>query len=78
LYDILIESRAYGLSHLTKLAEATADRFNIPAPALLEYWKLFSYGFGEEERKGLMTYYGYAAEIGAIETVTDLRFWSKG
>jgi hypothetical protein len=29
-YDILIESRAYGLSHLTKLAEATADRFNIP------------------------------------------------
>ena len=43
-----------------------------------EYWKLFSYDFSEEEKKGLLTYYGYAAEIGAIEAVTDLRFWTRG
>ncbi len=76
LYDILMESRAYGLSHLRELAETTTERFNLPAPALLDYWKLFSYGFGKEEQKGLLTYYGYAAEIGAIEIVTDLRFWT--
>ncbi len=78
LYDILMESKAYGLAHLKDLAEATTGRFNIPASVLFDYWNLFSYSFGEEERKGLLTYYGYAAEIGTIEAVSDLRFWSKG
>ncbi len=66
LYDILMESRNYGLSHLGEIADAEQGRFNLPAEVLFEYWKLFSYGFGEEERKGLLTFYGYAAEIGAI------------
>src|SRR5512143_432355 len=77
LYDILMESRAYGLTHLGEIADAETGRFNLPAPVLMEYWKLFSYSFDEEERKGLMAFYGYAAEIGAIEAVTELRFWSK-
>lgn len=77
LYDILMESRAYGLSHLRELAENTTGRFNLPAEVLFEYWNLFSYSFGEAEQKGLLTYYGYAAEIGAIEAVTDLRFWRR-
>jgi chorismate dehydratase len=77
LYDILMESRNYGLSHLGEIAGAEQDRFNLPAQVLFEYWKLFSYHFGEEERKGLLTFYGYAAEIGAIEPVTELRFWPK-
>ncbi len=77
LYDILMESKAYGLTHLREFAESTAGRFNLPPEVLLRYWNLFSYSFGEDERKGLMTYYGYAAEIGAIETVTDLRFWGR-
>ncbi len=77
LYDILMESKLYGLAHLKELAEKTTGKFNIPAPVLLNYWNLFSYSFGEEERKGLLTYYGYAAEIGAIEGVPDLQFWSR-
>ncbi|MGE5172489.1 MAG: menaquinone biosynthetic enzyme MqnA/MqnD family protein [Betaproteobacteria bacterium] len=77
LYDIIMESKSYGLAHLKELAEETTGKFNIPAPVLLNYWNLFSYSFGEEEQKGLLTYYGYAAEIGAIEGVPDLRFWSK-
>lgn len=77
LYDILMESRAFGLSHLDDIAKGETGRFGIPAPVLMEYWKLFSYGFGEEEQKGLLTFYGYAAEIGAIEAVKELRFWSK-
>jgi predicted solute-binding protein len=44
---------------------------------LEEYWQLFSYGFDEEEQKGLGAFYGYAAEIGAIEAVKELRFWSR-
>jgi len=77
LYDILMESKSYGLSHLRELSDAHADRFNVPAEVLFAYWNLFSYDFTDQERKGLMAFYGYAAEIGAIEPVTDLRFWPR-
>jgi chorismate dehydratase len=77
LYDILITSKLYGISHLPELSREYSDRFHIPADVLLVYWNLFSYNFADEERKGLLAYYGYAAEIGAIEPVTDLRFWMK-
>ena len=78
MYDIIMESKLYGLAHLAELAEANTSRFNLPAKVLFDYWNLFSYGFGEQEQKGLLAYYGYAAEIGAIEPVADLRFWTRG
>ena len=74
LYGTLIKSRRYGVSHLEELA--ALGGFDVPGPMLLEYWKLFSYGFGDEEREGLLAFYGYAAEIGAIKAVKKLRFWS--
>jgi chorismate dehydratase len=77
LYDIIMESRKYGLTHLEELAVSNSGRFNIPPAVLLKYWNLFSYRFGEEEEKGLMTYYGYAAELGAIEQVTELHFLTR-
>jgi chorismate dehydratase len=77
LYDILITSKAYGSSHLQELAREYSERFRIPADVLITYWNLFSYDFDEDERKGLLAFYGYAAEIGAIEAVTELRFWTK-
>ncbi len=77
LYDIIIEAKLYGISHLKELSEASSDRFNLSSDVLFAYWKLFSYNFDEEERKGLLTFYEYAAEIGAIEPVKELRFLSK-
>jgi chorismate dehydratase len=77
LYHILRESKTYGLSQLPELAQEYAVKFGIPAPALLEYWNSFSFDFGPYEQKGLMTYYGYAAEIGAVQPVTELRFWEQ-
>ena len=76
LYHILRESKAYGLSHLPELAEQHAERFGIAAETLLAYWGCFSFDLGPEEQKGLLTYYGYAAEIGAVEPVPGLRFWN--
>ncbi len=76
LYDVLMESKAYGISHLKELAKESTNRFNLPSEVLLAYWELFSYNFNEEERSGLLTFYDYAAEIGAIEPVKGLRFFS--
>ncbi len=77
LYDIILRSRSYGLANIAELAHTYADRFGIPAQVLIDYWTSFSYNLGEDEKKGLLAFYGYAAEIGAIEPVKDLRFWSK-
>ena len=74
IYDILMQSKAYGLSHLRELAEAHAERFGLPAELLYKYWSSFSYDLGDDEKRGLLTYYGYAAELGAIEKVPELRF----
>ncbi len=77
LYDILKKSREYGLANVRDLAASHAGRFGVPAPVLINYWNSISYDFGEEEQQGLLAYYGYAAEIGAIEPVKELRFWGK-
>jgi chorismate dehydratase len=77
LYDILIQSKSYGLANIPELARAYAERFDIPAQVLIDYWTSFSYNLGEDEKKGLLSFYGYAAELGAIGPVKNLRFWSN-
>jgi len=76
LADALRESKEYGLSHLTELAEHHAGDFGLPAETLVRYWSNFSYDLGPEEQKGLLTYYGYAMELGVIDAVPDLRIWA--
>lgn len=77
LYDILIKSKSYGLANIGKLAHNHAEQFGIPVQILTDYWSSFSYDLGTDEKKGLMAFYGYAAEIGAIKPVTELRFWQN-
>lgn len=77
LYDILMQSKAYGLAHIPDLAVTNASRFGLPVQTLIDYWRCFTYDLGHDEQKGLQAFYGYAAEIGAIDTVRDLRFWKR-
>jgi chorismate dehydratase len=78
LYDILQESKAYGLARLQELADGHAERFGMTPDALVRYWRTFSYDLGPDEQRGLLTYYGYAAEVGVIDSVPELRLWKKG
>jgi len=77
LYDILMESKRYGLSRLRQLAEAGSGTFGLSVETLVRYWNCFSYDFGPDEQKGLLAYYGYAAELGVIDAVPDLKIWKK-
>lgn len=77
LSDILRESKEYGLSRFRELAEGHAEKFGISVETLVRYWNCFSYDLGPAEQKGLLAYYGYAAELGAIDAVPDLRIWRK-
>lgn len=78
LYHALVESKQYGMSRLAELAERHAGDFGLPAETLVRYWNTFSYDLGPEEQKGLLTYYGYAMELGVIDSVPDLRIWAPG
>ncbi|MDA8099481.1 MAG: menaquinone biosynthesis protein [Nitrospiraceae bacterium] len=78
IYSILKASKDYGLAHVHELARDHAAEFGIPADILERYWKVLSYDFGPDEQKGLLTYYGYAAELGVISSVPDLCFWTEG
>lgn len=77
LNDILQESKEYGLSRFQELAEGHAEKFGISVETLVQYWNCFSYDLGHDEQKGLLAYYGYAADLGAIDAVPDLRIWRK-
>lgn len=77
LYDILIESKRYGLSRFNELSRSGASEFGIAPETLVQYWNCFSYDFGANEQKGLLTYYSYAAELGVVDTVPDLRIWTR-
>lgn len=78
LYDILLESKRRGLSRLPELAAAHGAEFGLPADVLVEYWRAIRYDFGPREQQGLLAYYGYAAELGIIGRVPELRFWKRG
>ncbi len=77
LYAILIASKDYGLSHLRELARTQAVRFGIEGDILLNYWRSITYDFGEDERKGLTAFYEYAAKLGVIKAVPELKFWTR-
>ena len=78
LYDILMESKDYGFSRLPELAKSASEEFGLGEETLLAYWNTFSYGFGESEQKGLLTYYGYSAELGVLGSVPELKIWQSG
>ena len=75
LQEILLRSKQLGVSDLHALAAESAERFGLQPDLLSAYWGGFSYDLAEGEQKGLMTFYGYAAEIGAIASAPDLHFW---
>jgi chorismate dehydratase len=77
LYHILQQSKQYGLAHIPDLAKRYAGYFGLPAQLLADYWRAFSYHFGKDEQKGLMAFYGYAAELGVIQPVAALKFWEN-
>ncbi len=77
LYDVLMKSKEYGLAHIGQLADSHAGRFGLSASLLTGYWSSFSYELTDFEKKGLLAFYGYAAEIGAVRPISDLQFWEK-
>jgi chorismate dehydratase len=73
LHTRLVESRRYGLEHLSRLAEKYATEFGLPATLLEQYWRDLRFELDEEMLEGLGTFYRCAAEIGELLEAPALR-----
>ncbi len=49
----LLASREWGLAHMDEVRRAAAEKTGLPEHVITSYFKRLSYGFGDEQRKGL-------------------------
>lgn len=75
LHRSLLESRAWGLAHLSELAEEAARQTGIPAPACNEYLGGLDYALSYSHLEGLTSFFRRLAQRGVVPDGT-LRFLS--
>jgi chorismate dehydratase len=76
LHELLLESRDYGRESRLPLAERYARHFGLAPAALAAYWEELAYELDEQMIEGLLTFYRFAAELGEIPAVPELRWIS--
>ena len=59
----LLASREWGLSHMDEVRRAAAQRTGLSGETITAYFKRLSYGFGEEQRKGLDLFLEKASKL---------------
>lgn len=72
-----LEAKEYGFNHIDKLIEKAKAKTDLPVQVLKDYFQTIRYEFGEEEQKGLLTYYDYAYKSGLIEERVKLNIWGE-
>ena len=76
--ELLIESRNQGMTALDEIAEVHAGHRSRPPSFYASYLRdNLVYELGEEERRGLMEFYGLARNRGLIPDVPELRFYPR-
>ena len=69
------DSLAYGLSQLDTIASETSQELRLPAVELRRYLsENIDYQLDEENLRGLIHYFSYAAKLGLIDAVSALEF----
>ena len=75
--ELLIRSRDLGLDSLDTIAQVYATDHPNPPTYYEHYLRTnIAYGFGNEELAGLQLFYRYAEELGLIQRVPDLQFYT--
>ena len=80
LYDILMESKDYGLSRLPELAQGhAAERFGIPVETADRVLELASATISDRRgaERASWLFMGMQLTSGVIEPVPNFRFWER-
>lgn len=74
LHQRLLDSREYGEAQRRCLAERYASRFQMPPAELHDYWADLTFRLDPLMLEGLTTFYRFAADIGEVPRVPDIRW----
>ncbi|HVT42861.1 MAG TPA: menaquinone biosynthesis protein [Thermoanaerobaculia bacterium] len=75
LLDRLVASRAYGLSHLDRIAREASEELGLPLGELIEYFgSALHYDFGEREARALARFYSLARKYSLIEGQKEIEW----
>jgi chorismate dehydratase len=78
LSKLLSEAREYGLKFVDEIAGAEADRLSMGKERCLWYLKeSIKYNLGEQEIRGLKSFYDYALEMGEVKEGVKIEFYNE-
>jgi chorismate dehydratase len=72
LLQLLTRSRAWFHEHERELAQRHAPGFGLEPATLLDYWRSLHFDLDAPMRRGLLHFFGLAAELGAAPPTTSL------
>lgn len=70
----ILESKQWGLSHLSEILRKAAQSTGLPEAVLRAYFSRLTYDFGESLQKGLRRFLEEATHFGLLATVPELEF----
>lgn len=77
LSRLLKNSLELGMSEPGVLIKKANRKTGLSYPVLEDYFQTIRYGFDEDYRRALLTYYNYAYKSGLIEERVSLSIWSE-
>jgi chorismate dehydratase len=75
---LLTDAKEHGLKSLNKIAGLEAERLKLGKDRCLQYLKeSIRYNLGEQEIKGLKSFYNYALEMGEVDEGIKIEFYNE-
>ncbi len=78
LYQALLDSKQWGLSHLPEVLKASQERSGLSDEDLKSYFSVLRYDFDPELQRGVKAYFGHAVECGLIPSLPTLEMLPTG
>lgn len=77
LAQTLLKSKEIGLSQLANVGAKAQQQKGLPISVINSCFGVIKYGFNEEDKKALLTFYDYAYKSGLIDERAKLRVWGE-
>ena len=77
LSELLVDAKEHGLKCINEIADIEAKRLEMEKERCLRYLKeSIKYNLGEQEIRGLKTFYDYALEMGEVREGVKIEFYN--
>ena len=78
LSKLLIDAKEYGLKYVNEIADSESERLKMGKARCLWYLKeSIKYNLGDEEIRGLRSFYDYALEMGEVDEGVKIEFYDE-